>query len=80
MSTTANAPFILYTEATPSGKKVSVHLEELKSIYGDKVEYECVERFIGLPSLPQIIYPPSSELNTSPSELACRKNRGSSTP
>ena len=42
MSTTTKAPFILYTEVTPNGKKVSVHLEELKSIYGDKVAYECV--------------------------------------
>ena len=35
MSTTAKAPFILYAEATQNGKRVSVHLEELKSIYGD---------------------------------------------
>ena len=43
MSTTAKAPFILYTEATPNGKRVSILLEELKSIYGDaKVAYECV--------------------------------------
>ena len=42
MSTTTKAPFILYTEVTPNGKKVSVHLEELKGIYGDKVAYECV--------------------------------------
>lgn len=40
MSTAAKAPFILYTEGTPNGKKVSVYLEELKSIYGDKVAYE----------------------------------------
>jgi hypothetical protein len=42
MSTAAKAPFILYTEGTPNGKKVSVYLEELKSIYGDKVAYEYV--------------------------------------
>jgi hypothetical protein len=42
MSTATKAPFILYTEGTPNGKKVSVHLEELKSIYGDKVAYEYV--------------------------------------
>ena len=36
----ANKPFILYTEGTGNGKKVSVYLEELKSIYGDKVAYE----------------------------------------
>jgi len=40
MSTTTKAPFILYTEGTPNGKKVSVYLEELKSIYGDKVAYD----------------------------------------
>ena len=39
MSST-NKPFILYTEGTGNGKKVSVCLEELKSIYGDKVAYE----------------------------------------
>lgn len=43
MSTAAKPPFILYTEATPNGRKVSVYLEELKSIYGDKVAYECVQ-------------------------------------
>ena len=42
MSTAAKAPFILYTEATPNGKKISAHLEELKSTYGDKVKYEFV--------------------------------------
>ena len=40
MSTTAKAPLVLYTEGTPNGKKVSVHLEELKGIYGDKAAYE----------------------------------------
>jgi len=40
MSTAAKSPLILYTEGTPNGKKVAVHLEELKSIYGDKVAYE----------------------------------------
>lgn len=40
MSTAAKAPFILYTEGTPNGKKISVYLEELKSIYGDKVAYD----------------------------------------
>ena len=40
MSTTSEAPFVLYTERTPNGRKVSVHLEELKGIYGDKVAYE----------------------------------------
>ena len=35
-----NKPFILYTDGTPNGKKVSVYLEELKGIYGDKVAYE----------------------------------------
>ena len=43
MSTTTKSPFILYTEATPNGRKVSVYLEELKSIYGDKVAYEFVQ-------------------------------------
>ena len=42
MSTTAKAPFIFYTEGTPNGRKVSVYLEELKGIYGDKVAYEWV--------------------------------------
>lgn len=40
MSTATKSPFVLYTEGTPNGKKVSVYLEELKSIYGDKVAYE----------------------------------------
>lgn len=44
MSTDTEVPFILYTEGTPNGKKVSIHLEELKSIYGDKVAYEYVRR------------------------------------
>ena len=43
MSTATKAPLILYTEATPNGRKVSVHLEELKSIYGDNAAYEYVE-------------------------------------
>ena len=42
MSTTAKAPFVLYTEASPNGKRVSILLEELKSIYDAKVAYECV--------------------------------------
>ena len=40
MTTATKAPLILYTDGTPNGRKVSVHLEELKSIYGDKVAYE----------------------------------------
>jgi len=40
MSTVTKAPFIFYTEGTPNGRKVAVYLEELKSIYGDKVAYE----------------------------------------
>jgi hypothetical protein len=42
MATVTKPPFILYTDATPNGRKVSVHLEELKSVYGDKVAYEWV--------------------------------------
>lgn len=34
-------PFLLYTAGTPNGRKVSVFLEELKTIYGSKVDYEC---------------------------------------
>ena len=40
MSTASKAPLILYTEGTANGWKISVYLEELKSIYGDKVAYE----------------------------------------
>jgi len=40
MSTAVRVPLILYTDGTPNGRKVSVHLEELKNIYGDKVAYE----------------------------------------
>ena len=39
-STVARSPFVLYTDGTPNGRKVSVYLEELKRIYGDKVAYE----------------------------------------
>jgi hypothetical protein len=35
-------PLLLYTAGTPNGRKVSVFLEELKAIYGSKVDYECV--------------------------------------
>jgi len=45
MSTVTKAPFILYTDATPNGRKAAVHLEELKSIYGEKVAYD-VERIV----------------------------------
>jgi len=40
MSTATKSPFVLYTEGTPNGRKVSIYLEELKGIYGDKVAYE----------------------------------------
>jgi glutathione S-transferase len=33
-------PFVLYTAGTPNGRKVSVFLEELRAVYGDKVDYE----------------------------------------
>ncbi|OAX44279.1 glutathione S-transferase [Rhizopogon vinicolor AM-OR11-026] len=33
-------PFLLYTAGTPNGRKVSVFLEELKAIYGTKVDYD----------------------------------------
>ncbi|KIJ64470.1 hypothetical protein HYDPIDRAFT_175448 [Hydnomerulius pinastri MD-312] len=33
-------PFLLYTYGTPNGRKVSVFLEELKAIYGSKVDYD----------------------------------------
>jgi len=32
--------FTFYTSPTPNGKKVSVYLEELKAVYGSKVDYE----------------------------------------
>ena len=40
MSTITKSPFIFYMDGTPNGKKISVYLEELKSVYGDKVAYE----------------------------------------
>lgn len=33
-------PFVLYTAGTPNGRKVSVFLEELRAVYGEKVDYE----------------------------------------
>jgi glutathione S-transferase len=39
-------PFLLYTAGTPNGRKVSVFLEELKTIYGSKVDYECAPSII----------------------------------
>ncbi|KAG1745817.1 glutathione S-transferase [Suillus paluster] len=36
-------PFILYTAGTPNGHRVSVFLEELKAIYGNKVDYDVEE-------------------------------------
>ncbi|EIW80938.1 glutathione S-transferase [Coniophora puteana RWD-64-598 SS2] len=36
----SSKPLLLYTAPTPNGKKVSVYLEELKAIYGDKVAYD----------------------------------------
>ncbi|KAG0704305.1 thioredoxin-like protein [Suillus ampliporus] len=33
-------PFVLYTAGTPNGRKVSVFLEELKAIYGSKLDYD----------------------------------------
>lgn len=33
-------PFVLYTAGTPNGHKVSVFLEELRAVYGDKVDYD----------------------------------------
>ena len=38
----SKAPFTLYTAPTPNGRKVTVFLEELKQVYGSKVDYECV--------------------------------------
>ena len=43
MSTITKPPFVLYTEGTPNGRKASVYLEELKSIYGNRVAYEYVQ-------------------------------------
>lgn len=33
-------PFVLYTAGTPNGRKVSVFLEELRAVYGEKVDYD----------------------------------------
>lgn len=42
LSTSRNMskPFVLYTAGTPNGRKVSVFLEELKAIYGSKLDYD----------------------------------------
>jgi Glutathione S-transferase, N-terminal domain len=42
MMSTANKlkPLLLYAADTPNGRKVSIHLEELKDVYG--LEYECI--------------------------------------
>jgi len=37
---TASNPFVLYTAPTPNGYKVSVHLEELKTVYDNFPGYE----------------------------------------
>jgi len=37
---TATKPFLLYTDATPNGHKVSICLEELKAVYGPVVDYD----------------------------------------
>lgn len=40
-------PFVLYTAGTPNGRKVSVFLEELRAVYGEKVGYDVEKIDIG---------------------------------
>ncbi|KAG1872314.1 glutathione S-transferase [Suillus subalutaceus] len=40
-------PFVLYTAGTPNGRKVSVFLEELRAVYGEKVDYDFEKIDIG---------------------------------